>query len=96
MEINSVAGTKLQDPEDIKYEFLQFYKSLMGLSTFSLSVVHKHVMQKGSVLTRAQKLKLCSTLIRKFMKHYRILEMTRHHVLMGSFPFAILVCLYLV
>lgn len=42
------AGTNLTNPKAIKAEIIQFYKSLIGSSTQTLSAVNKITMTKGA------------------------------------------------
>ncbi|XP_060195411.1 uncharacterized protein LOC132624686 [Lycium barbarum] len=60
MEITSLTGQKLHDYEEIKQEFVNFYKSLMGSSAHSLPAVNKIIMKKGPTLTHQQRLRLCA------------------------------------
>ncbi|XP_059310638.1 uncharacterized protein LOC132061991 [Lycium ferocissimum] len=58
-ELTSLTGTKLTEPEVIKSEILNFYKSLMGTSSHTMPAVDKEIMRKGPVLNHAQRTLLC-------------------------------------
>ncbi|XP_015158439.1 uncharacterized protein [Solanum tuberosum] len=58
-ELTSLRGTKLNTPEAIKEEVVEFYKALMGSSTTSLPVVDRNTMKKGSTITYEQGVALC-------------------------------------
>ncbi|KAH0701824.1 hypothetical protein KY285_016102 [Solanum tuberosum] len=58
-ELTSLRGTKLNTPEAIKKEVVEFYKALMGSSTTSLPVVDRNTMKKGPTITYEQGVALC-------------------------------------
>lgn len=60
VELTSLTCIKLTEPDDIKEEIIQFYKGLMGLSAPSLPAGNKLTMQRGPMLTQAQKVELCA------------------------------------
>ncbi|XP_060170346.1 uncharacterized protein LOC132601264 [Lycium barbarum] len=60
LEITSLAGTKLHDPETIKEEFVMFYKGLRGSSVSMLPAVCKTTMRKGPRLSQQQRMALCA------------------------------------
>lgn len=51
IEIKSLLGVNLLDPEAIKKEFLSFYKSLMGTAASKLPIVNRLVMRNGPCLS---------------------------------------------
>lgn len=59
-ELNALAGNILTDPEEIKIEIIDFYRSLMGTSTPVLPGISIRVMQNGPILIQQQKLELCA------------------------------------
>ncbi|KAH0642122.1 hypothetical protein KY285_032987 [Solanum tuberosum] len=63
LELTSLSGTKLNTPEAIKGEVVQFYKALMGSSTMLLPAVDKNTMKKGPTITYEQGVELCRDVI---------------------------------
>lgn len=51
---------KLTDPDSIKQEIIEFYKSLIELVAHSLPVINMLVMSNGLVLSQQQKGALCA------------------------------------
>ncbi|KAH0776489.1 hypothetical protein KY290_007900 [Solanum tuberosum] len=63
LELTLLSGTKLNTPEAIKGEVVQFYKALMGSSTMLLPAVDKNTMKKGPIITYEQGAELCRDVI---------------------------------
>lgn len=59
LEIESQVGGKLTEARDIKMEIVHFYKSLMGTTLQSVTVVNTIIMRSGNVLSHNQQLQLC-------------------------------------
>lgn len=58
-ELTSLDGQVLKDPEEIKQEIINFYKSLMGAAAQFLPAINRESMKQGHTLTQQQKLQLC-------------------------------------
>ena len=58
--ILSLDGKMLYEPQEIQEEFVSFYKSLMGSSAGKLPAINAEVMKKGPVLSRQQRIQLCT------------------------------------
>lgn len=50
IELQALSRIKITDPTVIKYEIVNFYKSLMGFKVNQLLVVNMFVMGNGHVL----------------------------------------------
>lgn len=59
LELNFINGSRLTDPENIKKEIVDFYKSLMGTVAQSLIAIDKMVIHKGRKLNQLQRINLC-------------------------------------
>ncbi|XP_060216429.1 uncharacterized protein LOC132643909 [Lycium barbarum] len=59
IELTSLTRQKLTDTKAIQEGIIQFYKSLMGTSAYSLPVVNKTTMSNGPVLSHHQQVELC-------------------------------------
>ncbi|XP_019260146.1 PREDICTED: uncharacterized protein LOC109238165 [Nicotiana attenuata] len=64
LELNSINGSRLTDPENIKREIVEFYKSLMGTAAQSLPAIDKRVMHKGSKLNQQERIDLSLPIIK--------------------------------
>lgn len=49
-ELTSLDGQTLTDPEEIKQEIINFYKSLMGRAAQSLPAINREFMKQGPTL----------------------------------------------
>ena len=58
--ISSLDGRLLYEPQEIREEFVMIYKSLMGSSAGKLPAINAQVMKRGPVLSRQQRLQLCT------------------------------------
>ncbi|XP_019233638.1 PREDICTED: uncharacterized protein LOC109214193 [Nicotiana attenuata] len=59
-EITTRCGDRVTDPEGIKEEILDFYKSLMGSTARSLQAINRMYMSNGPRLTQQQRRDLCA------------------------------------
>lgn len=64
-EPQSFAGCRLTDPETIKVEIVDFYKTLMKTVAHSLPTIDKLVMQKRPSLSQQQRMFLCNDVTEK-------------------------------
>ncbi|XP_019241803.1 PREDICTED: uncharacterized protein LOC109221818 [Nicotiana attenuata] len=59
-DITTRGGDRITDPEGIKEEILDFYKSLMGSTARTLPAINRSYMSNGPRLTQQQRRDLCA------------------------------------
>lgn len=64
-ELISLTNRKLVEPEEIREEIVNFYKGLMGSTTYMLPAVNKHTMRKWPCITQQQRVRLCTEVTEK-------------------------------
>ena len=58
----SLDGRMLHEPQEIKNEFVLFYRSLMGTAADRLPAINTQVMKRGPILSRQHRIQLCATI----------------------------------
>ncbi|XP_075080401.1 uncharacterized protein LOC142165912 [Nicotiana tabacum] len=66
-ELISLTNRKLVEPEEIREEIVNFYKGLMGSTTYMLPAVNKHTMRKWPCITQQQREEV-TVAIKEFFK----------------------------
>lgn len=60
IEITNLLGDKLTEPDAIKREIVDFYKSLIGSAAASLSSINRMYMKNSPTLSHQQRFDLCA------------------------------------
>lgn len=65
VELTTVCGAKIEEPDEIRKEIITFYQSLMGTAMTNITAVSRAIMKTGPTLNHTQQLTLCEEITEK-------------------------------